>query len=91
MLEQSNKFKFSKRSYKAFQNNGSNGLENFIEENCNTKPSRKTNIQWSIKVNDLKKGKPVFWKNKMILPSKLNITQISTQKITNLIDRQREI
>ena len=86
MLERSNKFKFSKKSYKAFKNNGKDGVDGFIE--ANTTPTLKeiTGVRWGYTSRKLQEGKAVAWKNKLMLPIKINTEGLKTQKITSTVD-----
>lgn len=87
MLEDSNKYKVSKKNYKTFRNNGTGGIESFIEENSKPVIHKRTSMSWEWKSKNLKNGKIVTWKNKFLLPVKLNISGISTQNITERVDK----
>ena len=87
MLEYSNKYKISKKNRKTFKNNGTGGIKSFIEENSKTVIHKRTSMSWEWKSKNLKNGQIVKWKDKFILPVKLDVSGISTQSITERVDK----
>lgn len=87
MLERKSIFGISKSKYKSFKNNGYGGIDGFIEVNSFNNSKAVINIHWEQKVRELKKGRPILWKGRLISPVKINVNSIKTQKITDLLDK----
>ena len=84
MLEDKRKIWVPKWAKYTMRNNGSGGIEGFIQSNSSTSRRRSMPPSWTFSVMNFKKGKPIVWNGKIINPKKLDISGITTQKITNL-------
>ena len=83
MLEDKRKIHVPGWAKRTMKGNGSGGVEGFIQANSELK-SRSMPKRWTSHLRDYKKGKAITWNGKVINPTKLDISRLTTQKITNL-------